>query len=219
MKKEPRFRMLSPISRLIARQLAYPKGWFGRVVMARALNWGNRELISATMDALALRPEDTFLDVGFGGGAALELAARRGVTHLLGIDPSPDAVAVVRGKLSGRAALKLWLERASVRQLPFADHSVDAILSTNTVYFWPDLAPAFRELHRVLRPGARLALGFSGADKLRNFGTITQHGFVFHETEAIADTARAAGFQDVQLKALSRGATAGDYLLLALHGT
>lgn len=184
--------------------------------MTRLLNWGNRELIEATLDGLALGPANHLLDVGFGGGLLLELARGRGVRLLAGVDPSQAAIRRLRERpprwLAG-AELRLELGRAE--SLPFANGAFDAVASTNTVYFWPDPAAALAELKRVLRPGGQLALGFSGSAKLRSFNTITRHGFHFHENGDLLVRAAQAGFSDVRLVELHGRRTAGDYLLLA----
>lgn len=209
------FRLLAPVEGVIARQLAHPRGWFGRAVMTRALNRGNRELIEATLDAAAPPRESRLLDVGFGGGLLLELAHRRGVRVLAGVDPSVDAVSALRARARRLAGAELRLEVAGVEQLPFADGSFDVVASTNTVYFWPDLGAAFREARRVLRPGGTLALGFSGATKLRRFGGITRHGFRFHEVEDLLAAASAAGFSHVRVSSLHGPVTEGDHVLVA----
>ena len=87
-------------------------------------------------------------------------------------------------------------------------------MSTNTVYFWPSLERAFAELHRVLRPGGRLALGFSSAQKMRSFDTITRHGFLLREADAIAAAAQAEGFEP-RLVTLTEGDTDGDCVVVA----
>jgi len=205
--------LLDPVGGLVARQLARPSGWFGRTVMTRVLNHGNRELIEATLDGVALAPESRLLDVGFGGGLLLELARRRGVRRLAGIDPSDAAVARLRGGPSWLGGAELRLEVGVVEALPFEDASFDVVASTNTVYFWPELARAFAELHRVLRPGGLLTMGFSGAAKLRRFGGITRHGFRFHENGELVEAASSAGFTDVRLVELHRRVTTGDFVL------
>ena len=48
--------------------------------------------------------------------------------------------------------------------MPFDDESFDRALSVHTMYFWSDPASCLGEIRRVLRPGARLALGFLRAD-------------------------------------------------------
>ena len=209
------FRLFRPVSAAIAGQLSRPRGWFGRTVMTRLLNRGNRELIEATLDGLELAQGCRLLDVGFGGGLLLELAHRRGVRELAGVDPSEAAVAFLRGHPGRLAGSELRLEPGVAAALPFEDASFDVVASTNTVYFWSDLAPAFSELRRVLRPGGVLTLGFSGAEKLRSFGTITRHGFRFHDDRELGAAAAGAGFADVRLVELHGRVTEGDRVLRA----
>jgi arsenite methyltransferase len=216
MKTRLLFSLLRPLSGLIGRQLGHPRGWFGRVVMTRALNRGNRELITSTLDCLTLSPETRLLDVGFGGGLALQLARERGVLHLFGADPSMAAVeqlqATQRKWLEGGT---LILKQAGVEFLPFDAQAMHAIVSTNTVYFWADLAAAFGELRRVLAPGGTLALGFTSSQKLRAFESITQRGFCFYANEDLVTQAQSAGFASVKLVALRGRDTEGDYVLVA----
>jgi arsenite methyltransferase len=216
MRNQRIFRLLAPVSAAIAGQLARPHGWFGRAVMTRVLNRGNRELIEATLDALPLGPETRLLDVGFGGGLLLALARRRGVVALTGVDPSEAAVRSLAGRPPwGAPSATLRVEQGAVEAMPFGDGAFDAVASTNTVYFWPDAAAALRELRRVLRPGGHLVLAFSGAEKLRAFDAITRHGFRFHEADALVRHATEAGLAEVHLVALHGRNTTGDYLLVA----
>lgn len=216
MKQRALFRLITPISGFIGRQLANPRGWFGRVVMTRVLNSGNRELIVSSLDAVTLSHETRLLDVGFGGGLALELAHERGVSRLFGADPSPAAVEELsRTKKHWLSQRTLTLKQASVEQLPFEASSMDVIVSTNTIYFWKDLAAAFRELRRVISATGTLVLGFASNEKLRGFDAITQRGFLFHETEEVLARAREAGFSSVRLLALHGRNTEGDFLLIA----
>lgn len=215
MRKQALLRLLAPVGGALARQLARPSGWFGRAVMTRVLNRGNRQVIEATLGHLDLGPATTFLDVGFGGGAALELAYRRGVRRLTGVDPSAGAVARLRARAGRLAGAELRVETGVVEALPFADGTFDAVASTNTVYFWPALAPAFAELRRVLRPGGRLALGYSSAAKLRSFEFVTRHGFHLHESANLASQAGAAGLRVIRHVELHHGDTEGDLVLVA----
>jgi SAM-dependent methyltransferase len=208
-------RLLDPVAGAIARQLARPRGWFGRAVMTRALNRGNRPLIEATLDGVALAPSTRLLDVGFGGGLLLELAHRRGVRALVGIDPSEEAVARLRARARALADAEVRADVGVVEALPLADGSFDVVASTNTVYFWPDPARALAELHRVLRPGGLLTLGYSSADKLRRFGSITRHGFRFHDDAALVGAAAGAGFADIRVAELHGPVTDGDRVLRA----
>jgi len=200
----------------LAAQLRHPNGWVGRWVMTRAFDIGNAELIRATLDALALRRDDTFLDLGFGGGLALRLAAQRSAGQLWGIDSSTDVVRAGARRLqrligSGR----LNLLTADVADLPIRDGLIAAISTINTIYFWPDPELALRSLRRTLRPGGRLALGYSGAEKLRQFGRITRHGFHLYEPQRVEALLQAAGYDHIETLPLSGGFTRGDFVTRA----
>ena len=71
-----------------------------------------------------------------------------------GIDLSPAIVDMARARYPS-----LHAECADVRDLPFADSTFDAVVSNSTLDHFAsgdDIATAFGELHRVLRPGGSL---------------------------------------------------------------
>ncbi|HET8934652.1 MAG TPA: class I SAM-dependent methyltransferase [Polyangiales bacterium] len=210
--------LISPLipHRFIAAQLRQPTGPFGRWVMTRILNRGNAELITAAIDALALQRADSFLDLGFGGGLGLRLALARTDAPLWGVDFSAD---VVRAGMSTFrqpiAAGRLNLLCADVADLPLRDGLVNAICSTNTIYFWPDPLRGLRSLRRVLSDGGRLALGFTGEEKMRGYGELTTHGFTFYNAERVEALLREAGFSQVQTLPQHGRFSRGDYVCLA----
>lgn len=210
--------LFSPLlpHRFIAAQLRQPTGPFGRLVMTRVLNRGNAELITASIDALALQRADSFLDLGFGGGLGLRLALARCEGPVWGVDFSAD---VVRAGMSAFqrpiAAGRMNLVCADVADLPLRDGLVNAICSTNTIYFWPDPVRAMRSLRRVLSDGGRLALGFNGEEKMRGYGKLTTHGFTLYSAERVETLLREAGFSHVQTLPQHGRYSSGDYICLA----
>jgi ubiquinone/menaquinone biosynthesis C-methylase UbiE len=48
-----------------------------------------------------------------------------------------------------------------VEKLPFDDNTFDKALAINSMQLWPDPAAGLREIRRVVKPGARVALGFT----------------------------------------------------------
>lgn len=202
----------------LAAQLRKPSGRFGRWVMTRGLNDGNAELIGSTLDALALQPSDRFLDVGFGGGLSLRRAAQ--LTHgaLWGVDFSPDMVAAGQRSLAELiAGGRLNLITADVGALPLRDASIDAVCTTNTIYFWPDLDAALRELRRVVAPGGRVAFGFTGRAKMQRFDNITKHGFRTFEPDELESALLTAGWSSARTTTLHGKVTQGDYVTLAIN--
>jgi arsenite methyltransferase len=61
--------------------------------------------------------------------------------------------------------------------LPLEDRSVDAIVTTNTVYFVDDLDAAFAEVARVLAPGGRFVLGVGDPELMGRARMLTENGF------------------------------------------
>jgi arsenite methyltransferase len=203
--------------RFLADQLRRPSGWFGRWVLLRGLNNGNAELITATLDALNLRRDDSFLDLGFGGGLGLELAAQRTDAELWGVDFSADVVLAGVQRLQALIAIgRLNLLTADVADLPLRDGLVSAICTTNTLYFWPDPEQALVSLRRILRQGGRLALGYSGADKMSRFERITRHGFHTYNPGQVEELMRSAGFTRIRTLPLNGRVTRGDFVSLAI---
>lgn len=112
-----------------------------------------------TADLIAVAPGESVLDLGCGPGElALALARRVGPNgRVAGIDLSKALIAGARRKAK-RAGLAIDYRVASVEQLPFADGSVDVVVSSLVMHHLaPEvLARAVREIRRVLKPGGRV---------------------------------------------------------------
>jgi ubiquinone/menaquinone biosynthesis C-methylase UbiE len=136
-------------------QFASPSGPFGSLVVAPLLNLINTDLIRAGIDRLKLRQDDRVLDIGFGGGYSLVALAKRVPRgRVVGVDHSPDMVTAAADLIRAQKLQKrVRVHRGSVTKLPFAARSFDAVLTANTIYYWPNLGPALREIARVLKPG------------------------------------------------------------------
>jgi SAM-dependent methyltransferase len=92
------------------------------------------------------------LEIGIGSG--LNLPHYRGVTCVVGIDPSLKLLTFARS-LARNTAFPVELVADSAEDLPFPDATFDTVLSTCTLCSIPDLARALGEARRVLKPGGR----------------------------------------------------------------
>ena len=121
------------------------------------------------VDAAQVRPSQRVLDVGTGTGVvALEAAARVGAEgSVLGIDISEEMLATARAKAARLPqADRVELRRADVQALDLADASFDAVVSLFAIHHLSDPAEALRHMHRVLRPGGRLAVAVGSGPPL-----------------------------------------------------
>jgi ubiquinone/menaquinone biosynthesis C-methylase UbiE len=101
----------------------------------------------------------TVVDLGSGTGEVLvRLATLAPSLHLTGVDVDADMVARSQGKAE-RMVRRIDGNRprfvvADAGALPFADESVDLVVSSYAVHHFPDRHAARAEILRVLKPGA-----------------------------------------------------------------
>ena len=117
----------------------------------------------AVLAALEPLPFSVLLDVGCGTGRLLEaVAAARPGLRLLGIDLSPEMLAVARERLGGAtraAGVAVDLHVADAEHLPFADGTAEVVTCVDSFHHYPDPAAALAEMHRVTRSGGALVIG------------------------------------------------------------
>ncbi len=201
----------------LARQLGDPTGFAGRVV-GRVLNRGNRSLVVAAVAATECGPAADIADIGFGGGVGLDILLHHEGTVVHGVEMSETMLTGAKRRFANdiaRGRLRLYAGR--MESLPLDDSALDAVISTNTVYFVPDLAAALRELARVLRPGGRLVLGIGDPDQMTKM-PFTRHGFRLRPIDELVSTIREAGFVQVEDRRVGDGRRASHLLVCDLPG-
>lgn len=146
------------------------------------------------LELLNIQPADHVLEVGFGHGRSLELAARRAPEGLVaGVDHSEQmAETAMRANARLVAGGRVEIRRADSNALPWGDRSFDRAFTVNTIYFWRDPRRDLGELARVLRPGGRLAVSFRHDDRaIRDF---PEPFYRFWPPETVVSMLREAGF-------------------------
>jgi len=91
------------------------------------------------------------LEIGVGLGADHQSFAEGGA-DLTGIDLTPRAIEHTRRRLE-LFGLRSNLQCGDGEHLPFADGAFDVVYSWGVLHHSPDTPKAFREVHRVLKPG------------------------------------------------------------------
>jgi SAM-dependent methyltransferase len=106
----------------------------------------------------SLRPGETVIDLGCGGGLDVFLAADKvGPTgKAIGIDMTDEMLELSRRNAAGRTNVEFY--KATIDNLPLPDSSVDCVISNCVINLAPDKPAVFREIARVLKSGGRLAV-------------------------------------------------------------
>ena len=101
--------------------------------------------------------------------------------RVAGVDPSPEMIAQAQARNAPAVATgRVELRRGAAARLPFESNTFDKAVAVNSRQVWPDAIAGLRELRRVLKPGGRVALGFTPYSGQKN--------------EAVAEKLEAAGF-------------------------
>jgi SAM-dependent methyltransferase len=143
----------------LLRQCSHPSGWLGRVTLWR-MNLSHSRVTEWGLHYVSIRPSDTVLDIGCGGGRTVaRLATIASEGKVFGIDLSEESVAAAR-KTNRRLVEngRVDIRPASVSHLPFDDDTFDVVTAVETHYYWPDLVSDLREIRRVLKPGGTFVI-------------------------------------------------------------
>jgi arsenite methyltransferase len=122
--------------------------------LAASLGCGN------PMAVADLRPGERVLDLGSGGGIDVLLSARRvgptGFAH--GVDMTEEMLELARANAAKAGATNVEFRRGEIEALPFADGSVDVVISNCVVNLSPDKPAVLAEAFRVLAAGGRFGI-------------------------------------------------------------
>jgi arsenite methyltransferase len=107
-----------------------------------------------------LRPGETVLDLGSGGGIDVLLSARRvgpeGFAY--GLDMTEEMLALAEQNRMKAGAENVAFLKGEIEAIPLPDAAVDVIISNCVINLSADKGQVLREAYRVLRPGGRFAV-------------------------------------------------------------
>jgi len=114
--------------------------------------------LAPIVEAVELSATDRILDVGCGTGALTRATARLAVDgQATGVDISSLMIASAREIADAEGPINAAFEQADAQTHAFPAGGFDTLVSRFGVMFFDDLAAAFANLHRAVRPGGRVA--------------------------------------------------------------
>ena len=216
------------VAEVTARELFAPLGpTYDRY--ARLLSFGQDPRWRRFLVSRVPRTATRVLDVATGTAAvAIELARAAPGRSVVGVDQSPEMLAVAREHARG---LPIEVMEGRAESLPFADGEFDALTFTYLLRYVDDPLATMRELARVVRPGGVVAMLEFGLPRgiwrplwelyvrvgLPAAGAVVSPGWHevgrflgpsirgFHERVSLEDLWREAGLKEVRSRRMSLG--------------
>jgi len=186
----------------MVRQCRKPRGLFGKFV-GMGMNTGHGKLQRWGLSHIAINLDAFILDVGCGGGKAVQdLAQISSTGKVCGIDYSEEMVQLAK-KTNKKFVEKGHVDimHGFVSSLPFPDCMFNLVTAFETYYFWPNLIGDLKEIKRVLKTDGTLLMANEVYKhekfEKRNLKWAKWSDMMLHTAEEYREFLTEAGYFDV----------------------
>lgn len=185
-----------------------PKGIGGKI-MVNMMNTGHSSMAEWGFKHIEIANNNICLDIGCGGGANVKkLLEKSPHGKVTGIDYSE--ISVKKSQKSNKIEIankRCEILQGNVMELPFGNEAFDVITAFETIYFWPDINDAFKQVYRVLKStGIFMICNESNGEnsKEEKWTNIIQ-GMKIYNSEQIRKSLEGAGFTDIKIDKNRKG--------------
>jgi ubiquinone/menaquinone biosynthesis C-methylase UbiE len=168
----------------------------------RALHIADEDVERAIVALLTREPLDSVLDAGTGTGRMLELLAPH-IGRGVGVDLSPEMLAIARDRLSRIDAGHCQVRLGDVHRLPLTNAAFDAVIFHQVLHYLDDPTAALREALRVLKPGGRILIADFAPHALEFLRTEHAHRRLGFETREVQGWFASVGLTPLAAESLA----------------
>jgi len=173
----------------------------------RFFDFLNKEYTKEVMEMAYLKRKEDYLEIGFGSGTSMLMAAQSTQGKVYGYDLSPAMVDLLAEKFWETPFNKLTTSNLkfehhdveSSQGIPQPDNSFDVVTHINVIYFWKDPIRVLREIYRVLKPGGRQVIGMAMKDVMEAVQTEADIFRTRFSKRDVIRVLKAIGFVDISI--------------------
>lgn len=175
----------------------------GGIFMMNRMNERHRHMAKWGFSTIVVEKDDKALDIGCGGGANIATLLQK-ITdgEVYGMDYSEVSVEISKKKNKKAVSTgKCEIVQADVADIPYEDNTFSLVTAFETVYFWPDMTKALKEVYRVMQPGGRFMIcnEADGPSEKDNKITDIIEGMKIYTAEELKNMLLDAGFSNIKL--------------------
>ena len=185
-----------------------PEGIGGKI-MVNMMNAGHSSMAEWGFTHIEIRNDYICLDIGCGGGANVKkLLVKTPYGKVIGIDYSE--VSVIKSSKINKAEIEnkhCEILQGNVMKLLFRKETFDIITAFETIYFWPDINEAFKQVYRVLKGSGTFMIcnESNGENPKEEKWTKIIQGMKIYNSEQIKKSLEDAGFTDIKIHKNKKG--------------
>ena len=185
-----------------------PKGIGGKI-MVNMMNSGHSSMAEWGFTHIEIAENNICLDIGCGGGANVKkLLEKSPHGKVTGIDYSE--ISVEKSQKINKAEIsnkRCKILQGNVMELPFENETFDVITAFETIYFWPDISGAFKQVYRVLKNTGTFMIcnESNGENPKEEKWTKMIQGMKIYNSEQVKKSLEDDGFTDIKIHKNKKG--------------